>query len=173
MIRPTQTHTFEQLESRQMLSAHPFAHGASIALGHSAPLAHLSTPTVALAAGAAQAQGTLLSAKLSDPANPDITGSAHFVSFMAGGMTFTSLSVSIGGAPPNTMHDVTIKGVVVGTVMTDAEGEGQLTLSSNPHGSQQPLPANFPTGVMAGDMVSVGTAAGTLAVQMHAGDDDN
>jgi hypothetical protein len=173
MIRPTQIYTFEQLESRQMLSAHPFAHGASIALGHPSALAHLPTPAVTFAAGAGQAQGTLLSAKLSDPANPAVTGSAHFASFMAGGVTFTTLSVSIEGAPANTMQSVMIKGVVVGTVLTDAEGEGHLTLSSNPHGSQQPLPGNFPAGVMAGDMVSVGTAAGTLAVQMHAGDDDN
>jgi hypothetical protein len=173
MIRPTQIHSFEQLESRQMLSAHPFAHGAAIALGHSDPLAHLPTPTATFAAGAAQAQGTLLSAKLSDPANPDVEGSARFVSFTAGGMPFTSLSVSIEGAAPNSMHEVTIKGVVVGTLMTDAEGEGHLTLSSNPHGGQQPLPANFPTGVMAGDMVSVGAAAGKLAVGMHEGDDDD
>jgi hypothetical protein len=52
---------------------------------------------------------------------------------------------------------------VIGTLTTDSTGAGTLVLSSNPTGSQQALPSNFPTNIAAGSTIAVGTLSGILA----------
>jgi hypothetical protein len=52
----------------------------------------------------------------------------------------------------------------VGQLTTDETGAGSLVLSSDPTGTQELLPAGFPTNVSAGSTVTVGTLSGTLGV---------
>ena len=86
--------------------------------------------------------------------------------------TEAKFSVKVHGAAANAMLPVAIDGVVVGQVKTDANGDGSLVFSTNPHGSQVAFPANFPTSLAAGATVTVGTdLSGTLAVPNHHGDD--
>ena len=167
--------SFECLEPRQMLAAHPLGHGLAVGGQFFPDSNHAHVPVMVSAPlmGTSHIHATILSAKLSDPTNADISGEIQYFSVMKAGMTLTKFSARIEGDPPNTTHPVAIDGVVVGQIMTNAEGEGRLVLSSNPHGNQQPLPANFPAMVAAGDMVTVGTAAGTLGAAGHHGDQDD
>jgi hypothetical protein len=162
--------SFEYLEPRQMLAAHPFALGLAIAAEHANDHAHLPSLVSSALAGNSQNEHTNLIATLSDPADPSVTGTAHFMSLTHHGETTTRFMANIEGAAPNMLLEVKLDGVTVGQIMTDDEGSGHLFLSSNPHGNQQPLPANFPSDVMAGDMVSVGTAAGVLGT--HTDEDE-
>jgi hypothetical protein len=163
--------SFEYLEPRQMLAANPFALGLAIAAEHANDHAHLPSLVSSALAGNSQNEHTNLIATLSDPADPSVTGTAHFMSLTHHGETTTRFMANIEGAAPNMLLEVKLDGVTVGQIMTDDEGSGHLFLSSNPHGKQQPLPANFPTDVMMGDMVSVGTAVGALGT--HSDDDDD
>lgn len=170
MNRPMQALSFEYLEPRQMLAAHPFAPGLAIAAQHANSHAQLPSLVASPLAGNSQSQHTNLIATLSDPMDAAVTGTVHFMTSTHHGNTTTRLMANIEGAEPNMMLPVVIDGVTVGEVMTNDEGSGHLFLSSNPHGNQQPLPANFPSDVMAGDMVSVGTAAGVLGT--HTDEDE-
>jgi hypothetical protein len=67
------------------------------------------------------------------------------------------------GAAANTTLNVDVNGVNVGTIMTDANGNGSLVFSTNPKGTQFPFPANFPTSLASGATVTIGSLTGTLA----------
>ncbi len=164
----------ESLENRSMLSGHGLAVGfagpENPAALHGA--ASISTLTIAHLGSITSAQGaasaeTKLVAQLADP-NSSATGSAAYKTETEHGVSETELDVNVAGATPNSTLSVTIgdavTGVVVGQVVTDATGAGKLVLSSNPHGTGQPLPANFPTSISAGTAISVGTLGGSLAV---------
>src|SRR5262249_38498223 len=112
---------------------------------------------------------THLAATLADPTNTAISGRAALKTETDDGTTETTFVVSIKGAAANTMLDVTLQGVMIGMLKTDGTGAGKLVLSSE----DGTLPANFPTMVMAGDTVVVGTATGTLAVVMEGGGHDD
>jgi hypothetical protein len=84
-------------------------------------------------------------------------------------MTLTKFSVNVEGAATSTSLDVSINGVVVGHLMTDATGAGMLVLSSK----ARTLPANFPAMVAAGDTVTVGTATGASAAGGHQGENED
>jgi hypothetical protein len=161
MSRP-HAYSFEYLEPRQMLAAHGLAPGLAIAAQHANSHGQVSSLVSSPLAGNSQNQHTNLVASLSDASNADVSGTVHFMSKTHHGTTTTRLMANIEGAAPNTSLPVMIDGVTVGNIMTNAEGSGRLTLSSNPHGKQQQLPANFPTDVMLGDAVSIGSAAGKL-----------
>ena len=112
--------------------------------------------------------GAAFSASLSD----DATGEAATVNYSSttrNGTTNTKLSVSVTGATVSSSLDVAIDGAVVGQVATDETGAGSLVLASNPTGTQQPLPANFPTTINASTSVSVGTMAGTFSATASKG----
>jgi hypothetical protein len=96
----------------------------------------------------------------------DETGAAATVNYSSStrnGTTNTKLSVSVTGAAASSSLDVAIDGTVVGQVATDETGAGSLVLASNPTGTQQQLPANFPTTINASTSVSVGTMTGSFA----------
>jgi hypothetical protein len=116
-----------------------------------------------------EGQETQLAAVLADPANAATTGHARFVSETEDGMTDTKFAVDIKGAAASMPLEVSINGVVVGHLMTDATGAGMLVLSSK----AGTLPANFPAMVAAGDKVTVGTATGVLAAGGHQGEDED
>ena len=174
MIRP-HAFSFEYLEPRQMLAAHPFAPGLAIAAAHANDHAQLPSLVSSALAGSSQNEHTNLLATVSDPAHADVIGTVHFMAQMHHGNTTTRLMANIEGAEPNAMLPVVIDGVTVGTIKTNDEGSGHLFLSSNPHGKQQPLPANFPTDVMAGASVSIGAAVGSLGAHTddEEGDEDD
>jgi hypothetical protein len=118
-------------------------------------------------------QGTVLTAQLSDPNNAAATGMMTYMTgTVSNGATLTQLFVGVHGAAANSPLSVSIgsgsSAVVVGTINTDVNGNGNLVLSSNPQnpGDQQ-LPQNFPTSIAAGTAVSVGTLAGTLGTQVN------
>lgn len=105
-------------------------------------------------------------AALADPNSSTAGGSVSYETGTEHGVTKTTFAVSVTGATPSSTLNVVIgdptTGTIVGQLVTDATGAGQLVLSSNPHGTQQALPANFPTSIAAGTTVSVGTLTGTL-----------
>jgi len=86
------------------------------------------------------------------------------------GATQTSFTVSVRSAAPSSTLDVAIDGVIVGRIATDANGNGRLSLNSNPRktGDVQ-LPANFPA-VTAASKITVGTLSGAFNGN-QAGDD--
>jgi len=87
-----------------------------------------------------------------------LLGTVKFSSETEDGETETKLAVKVIGAEPNNDLDVTIDGVVVGTISTNARGRGSLVLSSE----EGTLPANFPTTIESGAEVAVGTATASL-----------
>jgi len=108
------------------------------------------------------------------------TGSALYVNESLHGLNLSIFSVSVKGATPNTTLDVNVGGTKVGTITTDASGNGTLVFSSLPVGSSSAFPGNFPTNVGAGTSISVGTILnGTLASNVssqsshHDHDDDD
>ncbi len=127
----------------------------------------LATPTPSKG-GCGDHTGTRLSVQLTD-ANSTAAATVSFKTKTYDGVTSTKLSVSVTGAAASSSLDVSIDGTVVGQVATDANGASKLVLSSKPMGTQQPLPANFPTTIAAGTTVSVGTLSGALAVSTGSG----
>jgi hypothetical protein len=75
----------------------------------------------------------------------------------------TAFSVSVTGAAASSTLDVAIDDIVVGQLTTDETGAGSLVLSSNPTGTEQALPLDFPTNLSAGSTVTVGTLSGAFA----------
>jgi len=107
---------------------------------------------------------TSLSATLTDPTNSGAFGTVtYMVSKASHGTSNTNFNVNVTGATANSTLNVAIGGVVVGQIATDASGAGSLALASNPTGTQQALPANFPTTISADSVITVGTLTGTLA----------
>jgi len=171
----------EQLEVRDMLAGHGFAdfghmaHNfmASAAVGqvssYVASAATAGTQSMvhsqifgALGSLASASSSTVLVATLTD-ANSNATGTIKYVTGTYDGVSETELKVSVNGSTVSSTLNVSIGTVVVGTLTTDSTGAGTLVLSSNPSGTEQSLPSNFPSSVTAGTAVSVGTLTGTLA----------
>jgi hypothetical protein len=106
--------------------------------------------------------GTSLTTTLTDSdTTTSATGTATYkVDSETGDTTF---SVSVTGVAASSTLDVAIDDTVVGQLTTDETGAGSLMLSSNPTGTEQALPLDFPTNLSAGSTVTVGTLSGTLA----------
>lgn len=168
----------EQLESRDMLAAHPFF-GAFAQAAQFAPQFNAFAAPASFAAQIAahnqlfgnfaahanNSHQTTLTATLSDPDNSAASGTVTYQTGKVDGTVQTTFSVSVTGAAADSTLDVSVGGTSVGTITTDDTGAGSLVLSSNPTGTQQSLPDDFPTTVDAGTAVSVGTLAGNLATQ--------
>jgi hypothetical protein len=117
-------------------------------------------------------QTTTLTASLTD-ANSTATGTATYTTSTSDGTTNTNFAVSVNGAAANTTFDVAVGDTVVGQLTTDDTGAGELLLSSNPTGSAEQLPGDFPAEVSADTIVTVGTLSGTLAADTSTGGDKN
>ncbi len=94
-----------------------------------------------------------------------IVGLAQLTQASVAGETYTLFSLQVHGATAADTLTVTLNGVNVGQITTDAKGNGQLVLSSNPQGpQQQPLPSNFPSGLTSGNATVTVTDASTLSL---------
>jgi hypothetical protein len=100
------------------------------------------------------------------------TGTATYSTHTSDGEVETKFSLSVTGATADTTFDVTVGDTVVGQLTTDDTGAGSLVLSSNPTGTEQALPADFPTNIGADTTISIGTLSGTLAADTDSGDGD-
>lgn len=67
--------------------------------------------------------------------------------------------VQVSGLDANAAFDVYVDDVLVGHILTDANGDGQLNLSLDPDGGEDALTEAFPGGVAAGSVVSVRNGA--------------
>lgn len=81
------------------------------------------------------------------------------------GSSRTELGISVNFLEPRSLLDVVIDGVLIGQISTDADGHGDLDLSSHPRGSHEiPLPADFPI-ITSGTSIQIGTSlSGTFSV---------
>lgn len=166
----------EQLESRELLAGHSFAAGfasfarAAEAFDRSAAFGPQFVPH---SHGSADIQPfttnrTVLTGTLTDP-DSGATGTATYKTYTVGGVAETKFTATISGAAADTTLDVSVDGVVVGQITTNANGAGKLELSSDPSSDETSLPADFPAAIAAGSAVSVGAAVGTLATPTNAG----
>lgn len=165
----------ESLEDRSMLAGHGFAAAfgpwaqrfdASADAGSAPAFSSASFGALARGPGGglfrfgAQANGRgALSVQLSDD-----TGLAATVSYSThteDGATERQLKIKVSGAEADSTLDVLVDDVLVGTVATDADGNGSLILSSDPDDDEQQLPADL--AIAAGTTVSVGSLSGALA----------
>ena len=174
----------ECLEARELLAGHGFGGAfqhfqpAFAAALHAGPVAGASAFAFAGARDqafaefgphASEGDRTVLTATLVD-SEGSATGTVKLTTYTEDDATETRLKVSVTGAAADSTLDVTIGETVVGQITTDADGAGKLILSSDPEDDEQALPADFPTDVVAGTTVSVGSLTGTLAAgRGHAG----
>jgi len=142
--------------------SHLAAHSAAIAAGQG-HVQRVSSPVAGASSHVECRAQTSLSATLTDPANSSATGTVTFSKTSSKGTKATNFNISVSGAAANSTLGVAIDGVVVGQISTDGSGAGSLVLSSNPTGTQQQLPTNFPATVSADSVVTVGSLSGTLA----------
>jgi Dockerin type I domain len=77
------------------------------------------------------------------------------------GLTKSKFKAQIEGGAANTTYDVTVGGVSVGQVKTDARGKAKFILSTSPKRGELSMPANFPT-VDATTVVTIGDASATF-----------
>jgi hypothetical protein len=99
------------------------------------------------------------------------TGTANYsTTTTADGEVESTFSVSVTGATAATTYDVTVGDTVVGQLTADDTGTGSLVLSSNPTGTEQQLPTDFPTNIGADTAISVGTLSGALAADTDSGE---
>ena len=88
------------------------------------------------------------------------------------GQTEMEFSVELRGFAANVNLDVTVGGVVVGQVTTDANGDAEMEFSNESEPDAVPFPSNFPQ-VAIGTEVQVGTLIGSLAIEIEDEDDDS
>ncbi len=146
----------EALESRTLLSGLPLSAGLTSTTSSEAAVIPVNPIPVAPAN-----PGLLLTAQLSS-ASSTPTATVQFAQNTGNGGTNTCVCVEVQGAPANDSVNVSLDGVVVGSVTTNAQGGGVLALASNPQGPQLALPANFPTGVQSGTAVSLSDSSGAV-----------
>lgn len=99
-----------------------------------------------------------------DPSAGDISGKVEFRQrFDKGGRR--QFSAQIEGLEPGSMYDVMVAGIVVGKIVVDAAGVGDLNFDDNfEAGVDDPatqFPPNFPS-LDGGERVEVGPLSGTL-----------
>jgi len=176
MKRSFQNRSIEVLEDKRMMAANLIGsgmaamHGAASAVQASGSTAG-STGAGAAAAGATQnvSGATHLSGLLSGTGQ----GIVNLVSRTVNGVTSANLGVHVAGAPANATLDVSIGGNVVGSLSTNAEGNGVLHLNSALGNADQLVAALG--NLSANASVSIGVAGqapiltGTLQAGLHAG----
>jgi hypothetical protein len=178
----------EQLETRAMLAGNgfmPFAFGGHLFGDGPGPQA---MPQFVSSAIAGQSAGhergfasfgshaandeTSFTATLTDSSGT-ATGTATYSTQTVEGEVQTTFSVTVAGAAADTTFDVAVGDTVVGQLTTDETGAGSLVLSSNPTGTEQQLPADFPTAIGADTAITVGTLSGTLAADTDSSDGES
>jgi hypothetical protein len=177
----------EQLETRAMLAGNsfmPFAFGGhhfGEGPGQQAATQFVSSAIAGQSGGHMRGGASLGSHSASDETSftatltdstGTATGTATYSTHTSDGEVETTFSVSVAGATANTTFDVAVGDTVVGQLTTDDTGAGALVLSSNPTGTEQALPENFPTNIGADTAISVGTLSGTLVADTNSGDGD-
>jgi hypothetical protein len=165
----------EELESRELLSAHGLAHLSQLT-GAAARFASESREAPSLVAQfaahnqvfgalgriASESGRNVLSAQLSN-SDGTATGTATYKIYTEDGVTETEFKLTISGAPANAKLDVLVNGSTSGAVIeTDADGHGTLVLSSNPDSDEEQLPEDFPT-IDANTTIAVDALQGTYA----------
>lgn len=93
-------------------------------------------------------------------------GYVQFESESHRGTLRNELGISVNSLTPNAALDVIIDGITVGQILTDADGHGDLDLSSLPVSARElALPANFPA-IATGSTIQIGTElSGTFAAR--------
>jgi hypothetical protein len=143
--RPQARLGVEELSPRVLPHASPFAVGAGGAFAHA--LVSSASHATATDSGSSSHQGcggaesATFSASLSDASGA--TGQASY------NATAGTLTVSVHGSTASTSLDVVVDGTTVGTVTTNASGNGHATLSG--------------VTVAAGSTITVGDLTGTFA----------
>lgn len=74
-----------------------------------------------------------------------LTRAAEFEQETEAGVTKSKLEVEIEGAQPNSSFAVSVAGVSLGEVQTNARGKAKVIWSSDPKQGELSLPADFPT----------------------------
>ncbi len=88
--------------------------------------------------------------------------SAEFEQESEHGVSQRKFEAEIEKATPNSNFEVSVGGVLVGSIATDSKGKGKLRLTSNPKdASDKLMPASFPV-VAEGMTVKIGTVESTL-----------
>jgi len=98
---------------------------------------------------------------LAVPLAGDVSGQAEFRIDDQGRRRF---STEIEGFRPGEIFDVMAAGVIVGTIVVDGTGQGDLNFDTNFEAGDDPatlFPANFPA-LDGGELVQVGPLSGTL-----------
>lgn len=90
-------------------------------------------------------------------------GKASFETENEDGQIKTELEIEVRHLAANATLDVVIDGVLVGQIVTDASGEGEIEFSTDPSDDELPFPLGFPV-IQAGTTISVGgVLLGTFA----------
>jgi len=164
----------EGLEGREMLSANPWF-GLSSFHFHGNAAAHANAalvgPSIAGATAASTpttSSETHLVASLTD--NGAAAGQASYEAETEHGTSQQQLAIHVTGAAANATLNVTVDGTLIGTLATDANGQGHVRFASNPTSTNvQALPANF--AISAGSKITVGDAiSGSFAVPTSGGE---
>lgn len=88
--------------------------------------------------------------------------SAEFEQETEAGITKRKFKAEIEKAAANTKFDVTVGGILVGSIQTDSRGRGRLILTTRPKDAgDQLMPATFPT-IADGTAVKIGTVESNL-----------
>ena len=90
------------------------------------------------------------------------TGTANFAFTTAEGSPEFELAISVTGAALSTALPIVVNGTSVGTLTTDASGNGSIVLSTNPTDPTEVLLAGVT--IAAGSTITVGDLAGTFAL---------
>jgi len=170
--RPRRRLAVEGLEGREMLSINPVFHKPIIGgsgAGHD-DVAHFG-PSIATAIAASNATAsneTHLVANLTN--NGNAAGRASYEAETEHGASQQQLSVEVKGATSNATLNVTIDGNVIGTLVTDASGQGKARFANNPtKANVQALPDNFT--LNAASTIAIGdTISGSFAAPAPGGD---
>jgi hypothetical protein len=88
--------------------------------------------------------------------------SAEFEQETERGVTKRKFEAEIEKAMPNSSFEVSVGGIVVGSITTDSKGKGKLRLTTNPKdANEQLMPASFPV-VTDGTAVKIGSVESSL-----------
>lgn len=107
--------------------------------------------------GGCMSSSSSLTASLTDSTNTSASGTATFTTTTSHGSTTTSLTITVTDSTPSSSLLVNINGASVGTLSTDSNGDGTLTIS-----------AGLPT-VASGSTITVGTLSGSFASSTSGG----
>ena len=91
-----------------------------------------------------------------------VVRSAEYEQETEGSTTKRKFKAEIEKATPNAKFDVTVGGILVGSVQTDSKGKGRLSLTTNPKDAgDQIMPSTFPA-ISDGTITKIGTVESTM-----------